>query len=393
MRENLFITNVEIYEEMNLITNGFIKIHDGKIAEVGSMDAFKCAETDTVLDYNNEYSLLPGFIDVHIHGANGADTMDSSVESLKVIAEYLPREGTTSFLATTITQSEDLIEEALKQTAFYKEVKASNLGSDMAGVHLEGPFISDKRAGAQPLHHIKEPDIKLFNQWQECSNHQIKVVTMAPEETNGLAFLEELQKNGTVVSIGHSDATYPVIVEAIDKGLSHVTHLYNGMRGLHHREPGVAGAAIAHSELMVEMIVDGVHIHPTVVKSTYRAKGADEIILITDAMRAKGLGEGTYDLGGQEVKVENGKALLADGTLAGSIVKMDEAVRNMIAYTGCSLRDITKMTAENPAKQTGLWDNTGSITVGKAADLVLLDKHNQVVLTICKGHIAFQEGV
>lgn len=393
MRENLFITNVEIYEEMNLTTNGFIKIHDGKIAEVGSMDAFKCAETDTVLDYTNEYSLLPGFIDVHIHGANGADTMDNSVESLKVIAEYLPREGTTSFLATTITQSEDLIEEALKQTAFYKEVKASNLGADMAGVHLEGPFISDKRAGAQPLHHIKEPDIELFNQWQECSNHQIKVVTMAPEETNGLAFVEEVQKNSVVVSIGHSDATYPVIVEAIDKGLSHVTHLYNGMRGLHHREPGVAGAAIAHSELMVEMIVDGVHIHPTVVKSTYRAKGADEIILITDAMRAKGLGEGTYDLGGQEVKVENGKVLLADGTLAGSIVKMDEAVRNMIAYTGCSLRDITKMTAVNPAKQTGIWDNTGSITVGKDADLVLLDKHNQVVLTICKGHIAFQEGV
>ncbi|MEC2072729.1 N-acetylglucosamine-6-phosphate deacetylase [Alkalihalophilus marmarensis] len=393
MRENLFITNVEIYEEMNLITNGFIKIHDGKIAEIGSMDTFKCAETDTVLDYTNEYSLLPGFIDIHIHGANGADMMDSSVESLKTIAEYLPSEGTTSFLATTITQSEDLIEEALKQTALYKEVKGLNLGADMAGVHLEGPFISDKRAGAQPLHHIKEPDIELFNKWQECSNHQIKVVTMAPEETNGLAFLEEVQKNGTVVSIGHSDATYPVIVEAVDKGLSHVTHLYNGMRGLHHREPGVAGAAIAHSELMVEMIVDGVHIHPTVVKSTYRAKGANEIILITDAMRAKGLGEGTYDLGGQEVKVENGKALLADGTLAGSIVKMDEAVRNMIAYTGCSLRDITKMTAENPAKQTEIWDNTGSITVGKDADLVLLDPHNQVVLTICKGNIAFQEGV
>jgi N-acetylglucosamine-6-phosphate deacetylase len=269
-------------------------------------------------------------------------------------------------------------------------MKGHTTHADMIGVHLEGPFISTKRAGAQPIHHIKDPDIDLFLTWQNQSGHLIKLVTMAPEQKNGLTFLEEVQKSGVVASIGHSDATYAEVQEAINKGLTYVTHLYNGMRGLHHREPGVAGAALSHSELVAEMIVDGVHIHPSVVKSTFKGKGANEIILITDAMRAKGLGEGEYDLGGQRVCVGDGKALLEDGTLAGSILTMDEAVRNMMKYTGCSLRDITKMTAENPAKQLGIWSKVGSIAVGKKADLVLLDENLKVVLTICKGKIAYE---
>ncbi|WP_368504147.1 N-acetylglucosamine-6-phosphate deacetylase [Alkalihalophilus sp. As8PL] len=389
-KNNLVITDVMIYEENQKLDNGFIRINEGKIVEVGSMVHFKPNESDTVLAFSSEYSLLPGFIDLHIHGANGSDVMDNSVDALKRIAEFLPKEGTTSFLATTITQSDELIESALKQAAAFVEMEGHTPHADMIGIHLEGPFISTKRAGAQPIDYIKDPDIDLFLTWQNQSGHLIKLITMAPEQKNGLPFLEEVQKRGVVTSIGHSDATYAQVQEAINKGLTHVTHLYNGMRGLHHREPGVAGAALSHSELVAEMIVDGVHIHPSVVNSTFKAKGANEIILITDAMRAKGLGEGDYDLGGQQVSVVDGKALLEDGTLAGSILTMDEAVRNMMNYTGCSLRDITKMTAENPAKQLGIWDNVGSIAVGKKADLVLLDENHEVVLTICKGKIAYE---
>ncbi|MDV2685549.1 N-acetylglucosamine-6-phosphate deacetylase [Alkalihalophilus lindianensis] len=391
-KNNLVITDVVIYEETQKLDNGFIRISEGKIVEVGSMDLFKQNESDTVLAFSSECSLLPGFIDLHIHGANGSDIMDNSVDALKSIAEFLPKEGTTSFLATTITQSDELIESALKQAAAFVEMEGQTPHADMIGIHLEGPFISNKRAGAQPIMHIKDPDIDLFLTWQNQSGHLIKLVTMAPEQKNGLTFLEEVQKRGVVTSIGHSDATYAEVQEAINKGLTHVTHLYNGMRGLHHREPGVAGATLSHSELVAEMIVDGVHIHPSVVNSTFKAKGANELILITDAMRAKGLGEGDYDLGGQQVSVVDGKALLEDGTLAGSILTMDEAVRNMMKYTGCSLRDIAKMTAENPAKQLGIWNKVGSIAVGKMADLVLLDENHKVVLTICKGKIAY-EGV
>jgi N-acetylglucosamine-6-phosphate deacetylase len=316
--------------------------------------------------------------------------MDNSLNALNTMAQTLPKEGTTSFLATTITQSNDSIEDALANVLTYVSADKIVPEAEILGIHLEGPFISPARAGAQPVSFIKEPDIALFDRWQQLSGGLIKLVTMAPEREMGLAFVRHLTKSGIIASIGHSDATYTQIQDAIDLGLSHVTHLYNGMRGFHHREPGVAGAALTHNELMVEMIVDGIHIHPAVVKSTYRAKTASEIILITDAMRAKGLGEGEYDLGGQQVKVANGKALLADGTLAGSILTMNQAIKNMIAFTGCSLEEIIVMASENPAKQIGVWNRKGSIAVGKDADITILDKDFNVVLTLCKGKIAYK---
>jgi N-acetylglucosamine-6-phosphate deacetylase len=391
--KSLTITNVTIYKEDRIYERGYIKIKNGKIIEVGPVTETAVQPSDEVLSLTPEYSLIPGFIDLHIHGVKGADTMDATQSALDTMARSLPMEGTTSFLATTITQSRDCIEAALENASHYASTSKMETAAEMLGIHLEGPFISPERAGAQPLSFIKEPDIALFDSWQQLSGGLIKLVTMAPERTNGLALLRHLTELGVIASIGHSDATYSEVQQAIAEGLSHVTHLYNGMRGFHHREPGVAGAALAHRELKVEIIVDGIHIHPAIVKSTYRTKKANEMILITDAMRAKGLEDGTYDLGGQQVQVADGKALLTDGTLAGSILTMNDAIKNMIQYTGCSLQDIIMMASENPAKQIGVWNRKGSISIGKDADLTVLDKEYNVVLTLCKGKIAFQGGI
>ena len=215
---------------------------------------------------------------------------------------------------------------------------------------------------------------------------------MAPEEDENFELVRYLKAEKIVPSIGHSDAVYEQVLSSIQAGVSHVTHLFNGMRGLHHRDPGVAGAALLHSELMAEMIVDGVHIHPEIVKLAFLQKGVDHIILITDSMRAKWLEDGISSLGGQKVIVRDGKALLENGALAGSTLKMNDAINNMMNFTGCSLQDVVKMASYNPAKQIGVLDKKGSIAKGKDADLVVLDENNQVVLTICKGQIVYSNG-
>lgn len=391
MGENstLLIKNVPIYTAEGKIENGFVRMTDGVFSEVGEHEP-STSDGIEVLSLSDEYCVLPGFIDLHIHGSHGADTMDATISSLATMARNLPKEGTTSFLATTITQSIENIEEALENVSNYCTSVQQEAVAEILGVHLEGPFISTERAGAQPHSHIMTPNQTLFDKWQKMSGHRIKLVTTAPELENGMEFVRNLKNQGVVASVGHSDAKYEQVKEAIEQGVTHVTHLYNGMRGLHHREPGVVGAALTHEELLVEMIVDGIHIHPAVVKSTFLAKGASNLVLVTDAMRAKGLNDGTYDLGGQLVNVTDGKALLEDGTLAGSVLTMDQALRNMIEFTGCSLEDIVKMTSENPAKQLGVWNRKGSITVGKDADLTIIDKDLTVVMTICKGKVAYQ---
>lgn len=205
--------------------------------------------------------------------------------------------------------------------------------------------------------------------------------------------MRHLNDTGVIASIGHSDALYPVMEEAIQAGATHVTHFYNGMRGIHHREPGVVGGGLAHEELFVELIADGIHVHPAVMKATYHTKGADRIILITDSMRAKWLEDGEYDLGGQKVSVTGNTALLEDGTLAGSLLKMNEALRNMKEFTNCSLPELIQMACANPARQLNVWDRKGSIHAGKDADIVILDESLNVHLTLCKGVVTYRNEV
>ncbi|BDG46671.1 N-acetylglucosamine-6-phosphate deacetylase [Parageobacillus sp. KH3-4] len=383
------LKNTTIYAETGKIEQGYVLTEGDKVSEVGPMSSCPASIEAEVVELNPSFTVIPGFIDVHIHGAAGADVMDATNEALRTMAEALPKEGTTSFLATTMTAPIDRIERALENVAQY--IRCSNLPgeAEVLGIHLEGPFISPKRAGAQHPNNIIEPNIELFQKWQNIANGYIRLVTLAPEENNGLALTAYLKKAGVIASIGHSDAVYEQVKTAIDAGVKHATHLFNGMRGVHHREPGVAGAVLMHDEVVCELIVDGIHVAPEMVRFAYKMKGCEGLILITDAMRAKCLGAGRYELGGQEVIVQGEKATLRDGTLAGSILKLGDAVKNAMSFTGCALEDVIRMASWNPAKQLGVLDRKGSIRAGKDADLVVLDEQHHVVMTICRGKLAY----
>ncbi|HJF32421.1 MAG TPA: N-acetylglucosamine-6-phosphate deacetylase [Sporosarcina psychrophila] len=385
MGETLLISNVTIADSENASIFGDIYIEDGKIKEVSA--SIK-READNQLDATGkDWIIVPGFIDIHIHGSSGFDAMDATPQALDGLASALPREGTTSFLATTMTQSDEAISTALHNASLFNADKKQ---AEMLGVHLEGPFISPKRAGAQPIEHILLPSTSLFKKWQGLSGNRIKIVTVAPEMDNALAFIEELSEDGVIASLGHTDATSEVVRKAVKAGASHVTHLYNQMSPFHHREPGAIGAAFLEDCLTVELIVDLIHSHPKSIELVFRQKNASRIILITDAIRAKGLAPGSYDLGGQDVEVSHTDARLHDGTLAGSILTMETAVKNMRAVTNCTLSELVAMTSANAAAQLGL-SNKGKIESGRDADLTIIDKDWNVQMTICRGTIAYKK--
>ncbi|MGM0846045.1 MAG: N-acetylglucosamine-6-phosphate deacetylase [Bacillota bacterium] len=389
--DTVLINNVKIYAENGVLQSGYIKIQEGFILEVGYTEQLHDKKGYNVIECEEGWIMVPGMIDLHIHGVCGADTMDSTPEALDIMTAALPKEGTTSFLAATMTEQPARIEDALLNTARYMKERNEAGKAEILGIHLEGPFINKKRAGAQPLHAIQKPNIPLFMKWQEISENTIKLVTLAPEEDQNYELTQYLKKNDIIVSAGHSDATYEQILQAIEKGISHVTHLFNQMSGLHHREPGIVGAAFHRSDLMVELIADGIHVNPEVVHIALNQITSNRMILITDSMRAKCLRDGQYDLGGQTVYVKNGMATLNNSTLAGSVLKMNDAFKNIQLFSNCTIRDALKMTSENPARELNCYHRKGSITTGKDADLVLLDKDLNVMMTICKGKIAYQK--
>ncbi|MDQ0428437.1 N-acetylglucosamine-6-phosphate deacetylase [Planomicrobium stackebrandtii] len=383
MKKSIVITGIAIADAVEESFIGDILIEDGKIIRaVKSIDVQADIRIEAA---GKNWTAFPGFIDVHIHGAAGYDAMDATSEALSGIAGALPKEGTTSFLATTMTQSDSAISAALQNI---QKFSAQEGQAELLGVHLEGPFISAKRAGAQPIEHIAEASYPLFRKWQKLSGNQIRLVTLAPETKNGMVFTRRLTDDGVIASIGHSDATLEEVQTAVRSGASHVTHLYNQMSPFHHRNPGVVGAALMEEGLMVEIIADFIHSHPASVQMAFRQKGADRLMLITDAMRAKGLPPGVYDLGGQDVQVTKKDARLADGTLAGSILTMDTAVRNVQSITGCSVNELVAMTSANAAKELGL-ANKGHLQDGADADVAILDDNFNVQLTICRGTIAY----
>jgi N-acetylglucosamine-6-phosphate deacetylase len=389
--KSLSIKGGQLYLEDKILSDSFIQIEDDIIGNVGAIADMKETSPTEAINLPPNFKILPGMIDLHIHGVAGADTMDGGM-ALETMAKALPEEGTTSFLATTITQEVPLIDRAITKVSEYLTSSLAPGKAEVLGIHLEGPFINEQMAGAQPVEHISLPNLHLFKKWQAKSKQSIKIVTVAPEMDGSLEFISYLNATGVVASIGHSNATYKQIQAAIKAGASQVTHIFNQMRPLHHREPGVVGAAFLHDELKAELIADGIHVMPEVIKILFKQKGAEGIILISDAMRAKGLENGTYDLGGQTVRVHAGKAVLQDGTLAGSVLKLNKAVLNIISYTNCSLADVVKMTAENPARQINIFDRKGSIENGKDADLIILDEENNLYMTICRGKIAFKRG-
>ncbi|HLR52099.1 MAG TPA: N-acetylglucosamine-6-phosphate deacetylase [Candidatus Avamphibacillus sp.] len=387
--KSLYIKHVNVFQENNVIENGNVLIENGKIKEIYQAGeqpesfpaSFKIIEGDHL-------NLIPGFIDGHIHGAAGADVMDATEEAIDIMAGVLPKEGTTSFLATTITQSIENTERALKNIAQYKN-KAGF--ADVIGVHLEGPFIEKSKKGAQPEEYILKPDIDLFRKWQELSGNNIKTITMAPEHDEDGSFINSLAKSGVNVSAGHTDVDFEEMKKAVSHGVRQLTHLCNAMNGIHHRDIGAVGAAFQLEELRAELIADGIHVSPEMMQLIYDNMGSGRLILITDAMRAKCLEPGDYELGGQPVIVTEDRAVLESGSLAGSILKLVDGAKNMLLLNEVSLHDVIKMASINPAKQLNVYDRKGSIAKGKDADLLLVDDKLNIHSTICRGVTAFEE--
>ncbi|MCC2930889.1 N-acetylglucosamine-6-phosphate deacetylase [Bacillus mojavensis] len=388
MADSLLLSGISIVTENEVIKNGYVGVKDGKISAVSAERPIEQYAKE--IQGPRDAVLLPGMIDIHIHGGYGADTMDASFSALDTMSSRLPEEGTTSFLATTITQEHGQISQALVNARDWKSAEdSSSLGAELIGIHLEGPFVSPKRAGAQPKEWIRPSDLALFKKWQQEAGGLIKIVTLAPEEDQHFELIRYLKDESIIASMGHTDADSALLLEAFEAGASHMTHLYNAMSPFHHREPGVIGTALAHEGYVTELIADGIHSHPLAAKLAFLAKGSSKLILITDSMRAKGLKDGVYEFGGQSVTVKGKTALLPDGTLAGSILKMNEGAQHMRAFTNCSWTDIANITSANAAKQLGIFDRKGSITEGKDADLVIVSSECEVLLTICRGNIAF----
>ncbi|SDQ24937.1 N-acetylglucosamine-6-phosphate deacetylase [Virgibacillus salinus] len=387
MKRSLFIKNATIFTESEGIVKGSILLEDSKIKEIHNKVKATPPENAQIID-GQGLNLIPGFIDGHIHGAAGADVMDSTEEALDTMAEVLPKEGTTSFLATTITQSPESIDDALRNVAEY----TSKCGqAEVMGVHLEGPFIEKSKKGAQPLEYIMKPDIGQFKKWQQLSGNKIKTITLAPEHDEDGTFIRSLYESGVNVSAGHTGIGFEGMKTAVDHGVRQVTHICNAMTGIHHRDIGVVGAAFQLEELRAELIADGIHVSPEMLQLIYSNMGSERLILITDAMRAKCLHSGAYELGGQPVNVTEDRAVLGDGTLAGSILKMYQGAQQMLQLKDVSIKNVIEMASSNPAKQLGIFDKKGSVKVGKDADLLLVDDDLQIKYTICRGEIAHKE--
>jgi len=375
----MIIKNVKIINHNEIIENGFIEIENGKIVDYGT-------KTDKAgTDYKGKI-VMPGFIDVHIHGTSGADVMDGTKEALDTMVTSIPKEGTTSFLATTLTMSEEKLVAVVKNIADYKH---QNNGAKILGIHLEGPFINLKYKGAQNPEFVKEPSIKVLDNLLESANGLVKYITYAPEMAS-TEFTDYVVSKGIIASAGHSAATMSEMLTHADHGLTNITHFHNGQSGHHHRTPGIVSAGLYSDKLNTEIIVDGVHLHPDAVKLVHKVKTKDRVLLITDGMRAKFLENGYYDLGGLRCIKDDHAVRTEEGSLAGSILSMDKAVSNMINFTACDLTEIVAMTSYNQAKLLKQDHNLGKIAKGYCADLVILNENLEVQETIVDGKTVYK---
>lgn len=351
---------------LDKIEKGTIHIEDGKIKEINPIN---CSDKN-IYDANGLY-ISPGFIDVHIHGAGGFDTMDGSSEAIKGIAKTIVKHGTTAFLPTTMTVSVDDIRKSLKVIKILKE-NSSDI-PHVLGVHLEGPFINPKAIGAQNPKYVLSPSISLYKDLIDKYEDIIISITLAPEIDGATELIQYLSSKDIICSAGHTAATYEEAILGIKQGVSHATHLFNAMTTLNHRNPGVVGA-IFDSNITTEVICDGIHIAYPVLRIAFKQKGTDNVLLISDAMMACGMKNGEYSLGGQKVIVNNDEARLENGALAGSVLTIDKAVRNVYKNSNLPLYEIIKMATYNGAKHCKVDTHKGLIKEGFDADLILFDE-------------------
>ena len=338
--------------------------------------------TSNIRRYGDAW-IAPGLIDVHLHGALGKEVMDADVEGLRTIARHQARCGVTGFMPATLTAPIDSVCRAVEAV---KKASALALESEILGVHLEGPFVSMKRKGAQDPKYIKEINRGDLDRLYEAASGLKTLITVAPEVGDNLSFIPEMAARGWVVSMGHSDETWEQGLAAVEAGVTHATHLFNAWREYQHREPGGIGAAMDSNEVYAELISDGIHVHPSFLRLAVSRKGKDRICLVTDSLGVSGLPDGNYRWGELEIVLKGREVRLSDsGVLAGSILHLNQGVRNIIEWTGAEVWEVVAMASLNPARNLGLDDRVGSIAAGKLANIAVLDKEFGVIETWLRG--------
>jgi N-acetylglucosamine-6-phosphate deacetylase len=381
--ENLFLINGEIFLN-GTFQSGILEIQDGKI--------HLCHENETipkgakVIDVSGK-RIVPGFIDIHTHGAVGVDVNSATADDFEKIGCFFAKNGTTSWLASILTDSEEKTKWCISQYNQNKNIKRK--GASLIGLHLEGPFLSPDYKGAMPEELLQKGNIELIKKYQDMAQGDIRYITVSPEVEGVLDIIPLLSKLGITVSIGHSGADYDTAMSAIEKGVKAATHTGNAMRLLHQHEPAIFGAAL-ESDVYCEIICDGRHLHPGTVRLIVKTKGNKRIAAITDSIMATGLPDGYYHLGVNKIVVENGDAkLVSNGTRAGSTLTQNNALKNLILFTGMSIENIIPMLTENPAKLIGIYNKKGSIAEGKDADIIVIDKDNDVDMVFVGGVLAY----
>ncbi|WP_322807997.1 N-acetylglucosamine-6-phosphate deacetylase [Thermanaerothrix sp.] len=364
------------------LTHHAVVVEEGKIVAI-EPEGVQPGPGDAVIDAHGLW-VVPGMIDIHIHGIGGVDTMDATEEALQKMAHFLVRHGVTAFLPTTVSASRSSTWMAIRAVESYSP---TTKGAQCLGIHLEGPYLNPNYSGAQPAEHLRPIDPQEYQEW--LKSEVVRLVTLAPELEGAPEFIAAGRARGVYFAAGHSGADYDRMMLAASYGLSQATHLFNGMPSYHHRQPGIIGAVLDCEAIIPQLIVDGIHLHPATVRLVVKAKGPDRVILISDAMRATGLPDGQYSLGDQLVEVKNGIARTLKGGLAGSTLTLDAALRNALQFTGLSLRDVLPMVTSVPAKAIGL-NHKGGIKPGADADIVLLDGNLEVSLTMVRGVVAYR---
>ncbi len=329
--------------------------------------------------------VTPGLIDIHTHGADGHDTMDATPEAMTGFGKFLARHGVTSYLPTTITAAQRDIQNAIDNIEHFRsEID----GARIAGIHLEGPYLNPAHRGAQPVALIRKADPEEYSTWIE--HDLVKLMTVAPEINGVLDLIAAGQQHGLEFAVGHSGATYEVMQEAADRGMRQATHTFNGMLGIHHRRPGTVGSVLTDDRIYAQVIADGVHLHPAIIQLIVKAKGISKTILISDSMRATGLEDGEYDLGGQRVRVERSIARIPSGSLAGSTLTLDAAIRNTMDFTSLSFPEVLPMATTVPAEAMGWEEQVGVLKPGVRADVVCFDADIVPRLVFVAGELIYK---
>ena len=377
------VTAERLWDGTSLHHNPLILIEDGRIDSIATRDSSALPAGARVLDYPGA-TLGPSFFDVHIHGAAGHDVMEATPPALDAIGRFLASRGTATYLATTVTASVDATLRALDGLA-NEIAKLPEPGrARPLGIHLEGPFLSHEKRGVQPAEHLLAPSEATFDRFIDAGRGHVRLITIAPELPGADDLIKHAASRGVRVSVGHSNATAAETRAAISSGAVSATHTFNAMRALDHQEPGILGTVLTNDALYSELICDGIHSKPDIVRLWWRSKGAERGILVTDAMSAAGMPDGEYQLGGFPVQVKDGRAS-ARGVLAGSVLTLDRALSNFVQFTGAAVEDGLRLLSRNPAAMVGLDHRCGAVAAGKAANLVAVDAQGKLIASLVAG--------